>query len=684
MAQNNFSQPVGGRFNASPHSHHLSAPQSSEAERVKILQEQNYTKDGENKVLRGEKERLLEELRKKEEQLKMMQTTLLAEKQTQERQLVKERDSLATKLQFKEQEVVNLREKNTLLEQQKSSTGFHGNQSPGARVSPPAHLHRSQPQKTSSSKRTSLSRGKAHPSMPNKDNKETEFLSTESFMPLSQLNLDGGGCGITPVHVGPRQAPCHVRRGSGRGSGSHAKATRSRSVSPNPMDLKKMKKRSVSDRGDDVVTTSPRGSAESAKPRDDPMTASSSSLVSEEGQELWGSPLVHAGRRSELDGAQILLLLVKQNLLRPPFHCHHMHSEQQPLQDNSACTVSSDATQSDVLLNQQSGEREIARGLLSLLHLEPKGGGASSFPPIASHSTPTLDRYTDTQRQYSDSDQSGATTPTRHAHHLLPYKSHTVGRLNLAKSRIRHSSGLLTSTRKPHSTANTPIKAPPATDSASSSLLSSINASSLQTHIGNLLVSSEISRFSSLTKGPVLGSEPGRTPDPITEILKQVGHLIMSYHREQSAKVASSTNSHLSSEGSGNDSMDTSSLVLSPRSSAFSKSSSDLVSPLLRDQKLVTHALEILEVLATYSSAAREQILLQPPEFIIDSRPSSSLDVHQIPPSLNVSLEGVNASSGRAEWAESGRGDVASNLVDVSLKLKQGLRNGEIRLVRIK
>lgn len=688
MIQNNFSQPVGGRYNAN--SHNLSVPlvtAPSEAEKVRILQEQNYTKDGENKVLRGEKERLLEELRKKEEQLKRTQATLLAEKQAQAKQLVKERDSLATKLQFKEQEVVNLREKNALLEQQKSSVGGFHDQSPGARVSPPApaHSHRSQPQKTSSSKRTSLSRGRAHPSMPNQDSKQTEFLSTETFMPLSQLNLDGGGCGITPVHVGPRQAPGRIRKGSG----SHAKATRSRSVSPNPMDMKKMKKRSVSDRGDDA-TSRPPGSAESAKPRDNPMAASN--CVNEVAQELWGcSPLVHAGRRrSELDGAQILLLLVKQNLLLPPFHCHHSDRER-PLQDSSTCTASSDvAAHSDVLLSRQSGEREIARGLLSLLHLEPKGG-VSSFPPVASHSTPTLDRYADTQRQCSDSDQSCVTTPTRHAHHLLPYKSHTVGRLNLAKSRIRHSSGLLTATRKPHSTANTPIKALPTTDSASSSLLSSINASSLQTHIGNLLVSSEIDRFSSFSRGSMPGWSGGRMPDPdVTEILKQVGHLITSYHREQSAKVAaSSTNSHLLSEASASDSMDTS-LVLSPRSSSLaSKTSSDLVSPLLGDQKLVTHALEILEVLATYSSAAREQILLQPPEFIIDSRPSSSFDVHQNPPSLNVSLEGVNT-SGRMEWAESARGeqrDVASSLVDVSLKLtalqKQGLRNREIGLVRI-
>ena len=71
----------------------------------------------------------------------------------------------------------------------------------------------------------------------------------------------------------------------------------------------------------------------------------------------------------------------------------------------------------------------------------------------------------------------------------------------------------------------------------------------------------------------------------------------------------------------------------------ISKCSTDLASPLAGDQQLVTQALEILDTLTTYSKRVREQILLKPPEFVIDSRPSSSLDVHQNPASLNSSLK---------------------------------------------
>lgn len=109
------------------------------------------------------------------------------------------------------------------------------------------------------------------------------------------------------------------------------------------------------------------------------------------------------------------------------------------------------------------------------------------------------------------------------------------------------------------------------------------------------------------------------------EILQQVGSLVTSYYREQLAKTSSfSSNSHLSSESSE------ASLLLSPKSSSSgSKTGSDPSSPLPADQQLVTQALEILEVLAAYSRVVREQVLLQLLQFVIDSRPSSSLDIHQ-------------------------------------------------------
>ena len=159
-------------------------------EQIKQLQEQNYTKDGEVKVLRGEKERLMSELRKKDEQMQNIQSRLLSEKQTIQEQLTKEKDTLATKLQFrdqelqvkeqqllmKEQELVKLREG---LGQQKSVAGISS-----APLSSSAMFTPKVPSSTGSTHR-SRSTGKS------------EFLSTETFMPLSQMT----GGDVTPVQV---------------------------------------------------------------------------------------------------------------------------------------------------------------------------------------------------------------------------------------------------------------------------------------------------------------------------------------------------------------------------------------------------------------------------------------------------------------------------------------------------
>ena len=158
-------------------------------EQIKQLQEQNYTKDGEVKVLRGEKERLMGELRKKDEQMQNIQSRLLSEKQMTQEQLMKEKDTLTTKLQvrdqelqvkeqqllMKEQELANLRER---LGQQKSG---------GISVS-------SAPLASSATymPRVMSSTGSAH-----RSGRPSEFLSTETFMPLSQMTSGD----VTPVQV---------------------------------------------------------------------------------------------------------------------------------------------------------------------------------------------------------------------------------------------------------------------------------------------------------------------------------------------------------------------------------------------------------------------------------------------------------------------------------------------------
>lgn len=159
-------------------------------EQIKQLQEQNYTKDGEVKVLRGEKERLMGELRKKDEQMQNIQSKLLSEKQTIQEQLTKEKDTLATKLQFRDQEL-QVKEQQLLMKEQelvklKESLGQQKSRESvsSAPLSSSAMFAPKVMTSTGSSHR-SRSAGKS------------EFLSTETFMPLSQMTSGD----VTPVQV---------------------------------------------------------------------------------------------------------------------------------------------------------------------------------------------------------------------------------------------------------------------------------------------------------------------------------------------------------------------------------------------------------------------------------------------------------------------------------------------------
>ena len=639
-------------------------------EKIQQLLEENYSKDGEVKVLRGEKERLLGELRKKEEQMHQMQTALLAEKQMKEQVLVKERDSLVSKLQFKEQELLELQQK---CEQQSSRS-----------------------QQVQSSITPLPTRGKHHRTPAQSQDKPTEFLSTENFMPLSQLSTGVGTSGVTPIHIGmtrprsstpgdqqvgggsgtvpvtarPRSStPAERQVGSGTGerSGRGKKMKRSRSISPSPSDMKKMKKRSKSDKDEstDII-----GKLE---PTLDSVSGSSNSVP---GATVKGnspmreySPLKLKVPGRQLDGAQILLLLVKQNLLKPP------SALQQPV--TNSCTVSTQSsTDNQFSLGHQMSSK--ITGLLSLLCLESKNP-SSLLSSISSHSNSSMEWNSDSsgfQRQSSSEGESpGMSTPSRQPR-LLPQKPHTLARTNLAQSRVRPHSGLVTANKKSLSAANTPLRVPQGAEVASSSsLLSSINASNLHRSIGDLLASSEISRMMSFpdpkrrfVSSLVPKNQVHDSHDSLIAILKQVGDIVIKYYREQMNKARMSLNSSLLSSSESSESTDIS-LFLSPKSSStISKGSTDLASPLAGDQQLVTQALEILDTLTTYSKRVREQILLKPPEFVIDSRPSSSLDVHQNPASLNSSLEDDSGSEVE-KIANKKEKNPMSTLVEVSHKL---------------
>ena len=641
--------------------------------KIQLLQEQNYTKDGEVKVLRGEKDRLLAELRKKEEQMKQMQAALLAEKEAKERQLTRERDTLKTKLQFKEQEVIKLQE-HLERKAKPSGAGAMGRSlSPGRGA-----VSQSQPQKTSPKPSRGANSGRSQASSSDRQQQG----SAGAFLPSSVSGRRGVA---TPLTAG------RTRRGS-----ESLVNTRSRSISPNPSDLKKMKRKSLSDKGPESVSRSPSVISS--------ISQASGSAAGDSGRDIDApSHLTVPGR--ELDGSQILLLLIDRKVLKHPQHAAQQVDQQTSLPPASSSSSLLTAPHSVSVESSGSSDWRSSitatnagdkmTGLLSLLQIEPKTT-LHSFAMAAAHSTPTSTRYDEKttllSRPASDSDSSPSsmTTPTRSRNPYPPTMPHTLARMNLAQLRGKRSSGLLTATKRSLSAANTPAKQQHhevATLATSSSLLSSINANSLQKNIGNLLMSSEIRRFASYKdrgKGSLLsllseGRKTLRDSQDVTEILKQVGDVLNKYHRELVSRSKTSLNSSSSSLWSSDtsESLDAS-LYFSPKSSASSKTGSDQGTPLPGDQQLVSRLLDILEVLVTYSKAVREQILLQPPEFSIDSLSSSSPSLHQNRPSLNVNLEGVSSggrsgAGGRGERMEVSEREVntTSNLVEVSTRLTE-------------
>lgn len=104
-------------------------------------------------------------------------------------------------------------------------------------------------------------------------------------------------------------------------------------------------------------------------------------------------------------------------------------------------------------------------------------------------------------------------------------------------------------------------------------------------------------------------------------MLQHLGEIVIEYCNEQQSKAKASASVGNTSELG--ETLDSS--TNSPKSSSSSStvSSRDLTSPPAADQELVTQMLGLLETLVCYSRSAREQLLAKPPEFAIDSRPSS-------------------------------------------------------------
>ena len=247
------------------------------------------------------------------------------------------------------------------------------------------------------------------------------------------------------------------------------------------------------------------------------------------------------------------------------------------------------------------------------------------------------------------------TTPVRSRSKLHLSKPHTLARTDLTRARTQHHqpSDLV----KSHSASNSPYpRKVVLEDHNPASLASSIDKDSLKQSIAAMLRSADVSvdasslqfggsearSFSSISASCSqlgLGVRGSSSDTSVISLLKQLGNIVCQYYDEQLNKAQASSNSNASGfvtdMGSESLLLDASS-VSSPKSSigasssVSSKTSSDLTCPLEGDQQLASQALDLLETLTTYSKTAREHILMQPPEFNIDSnsRPSSALDVH--------------------------------------------------------
>ena len=604
--------------------------------RIKLLQEDNFTKDGEVKVLRGEKERLMSELRKKEEQMNSIQSKILSEKQMVEEKLTKKVDTLATKLQFrdqelqaKDQELLKLREK---LEQQKSvATTLRS-----AGVTTP---------------KATPTGGSVKP-MPSR---KSEFLSTETFMPLSQMGRAGN---VTPVQVGQR-----------RGGGVSAKEEeKERDV------LKKTKKRSSKS-----PSMSPGGFGGSTGASSSKTTATPSvSQRESEAQEKSAAKMTMSENKKhrpfvwdvsckEPTGAQLLMLLVQRDLLKIPYvqrrKALDLDADFTDSQDNSQSSTDSQ------LKSVDSAHQQKLTGLLSLLHLDSNSRPVSSTMPHYSSGESSASQSSseelssmsiseapppllaDIHGGSSGASTSTATTPVRRSKLQLT-KAHTLARTDMTRARTqqRPPSDLI----KSHSAASSPYHFGTGggllEERNSSSLLNSINKNTLEQSIAALLRSADTSMDSMISSIPFTSDTnqygslsascsqvTAGSSTSVVSLLKQIGDIICQYYNEQQRKAqASSSNTSGFPVDFISDHWDALS-ISSPKysicsgSTISSKTSSDLTSPLEGDQQLATHALDLLETLATYSRTVREQILLKPPEFHIpDSRPSSVLGVHHL------------------------------------------------------
>ena len=296
------------------------------------LLEKLYARDGELKFLQSEKEILVEEMKKKDEHIRSLHAQLVEEKQAMVEQFLKEKESAVTDLRFKEQELVAMQEKCKALEKKPSLHQLNSASS----VSSKLHLP---------------------PLIPQVRPKVTEFLSTENFIPLSQ---------VRKASAADRDLPTvSVQQHQKKALSDHEQGNPSYSLGEN---------KPPSSAITDTCSSSPiKGRDPSAETPKSTRVAVAFSEEERSQLDHLCKPVLLDARSSEPTGTQLLMLLADNDLLTVPSFASIDEEEQVASQERDkegnkswreAAVDTSDAANADCC-----DQPKKLTGLLSLLHL---------------------------------------------------------------------------------------------------------------------------------------------------------------------------------------------------------------------------------------------------------------------------------------------------------------------------
>ena len=582
------------------------------SKRLKELEEKGYERDGEVKMLRTE-------LKKKEDLLRETHSRLVSEHRQKEDEFSRRARSLSTQLEFKEQELSSLREKCSTLEQR------HKNQASVVHTSPIPHSR--PPQKPGPS-----------------GQKNSDFLSTETFMPLSQMSQ----ADITPVHVS--SVPKRVSR----------------------EDSTPQAKRSTTQ--ESPHTPGPSTRAAGATNHEPRTTPPSLKTVSPEFEE---PPLLRLPPR-EMSSRELLMLLARPELLNvPKFRDKDDEDSPEEDSDSSSLLLESDGSSLPGLFSLLHIPQSSTSSARSTPHL-PSGAGLTTPVSKLHETTPTSAGNSISNPSSEQSyDSNTPSTPVRKSRpHFRGRPPHTCGRTDMFRARVAKEDFPL---RKAQSASNTPthesssdpLLSEREPEGVSQSLLDSLNVESLAESVRSMLTDSDFSilsqsGFSSHTTTPFPSEPPslspsmappdcgirdGDSPGVEVQLLEHIGDVVIHYVAEQMDQAQSSNGASNNSEHesvSENTQQSPKSSVGSNTASS-SRNSSDLNRPSKADQSFLHRSLGVLETLLKYSSKARDQLIGPlPPKYSLDDEVAPTV----LETELNREAEGTSEEGEEMEEEE--------------------------------